>query len=266
MNIFVMIKQTVDVELNIRVKNGALIEEGLNYVIGGWDEVAVEAALQIVESVGKGTITLVTIGPDRATDALRRGLAMGADKAVHLLDDAFEGSDAFAYATAFAKFMENKKFDILLGGRQSQDTDSGLTMSMLAEFLDLAQVTNVSKLVSLGEDTFTVQRRGDHGNEVIELSLPAVLTVNDSLFEPRLASLRGMMLAKKKPLETLNANDVGIDPSMVGSQGSKTTVKRLLQPEVRKAGRLFEGNEEETTRQVLKLLVNEEFGEESLFS
>jgi len=266
LNIFVMIKQAVDVELNIRVKDEALIEEGLNYVIGGWDEVAVEAALQIIESIGEGTITLVTIGPDQAADVLRRGLAMGADKAIHVLDDGFEGSDSFAYAKAFAKIMENQNYNIILGGRQAQDTDAGLTMSMLAEFLDLPQITNLSKIVSVGKDKFTVHRRGDHGNEVIELSLPAVLTVNDSLFEPRLSSLRAMMLAKKKPVETVNLKDIGVEPGMVGRQGSKTVVKRLLQPEVRKAGRLFEGKEEETTRQALELLVNEDLGDGELFS
>lgn len=266
MNIFVMIKQAVDVELNIRVKDGALIEEGLNYVISGWDEIAVEAALQIIELIGEGTITLVTIGPDRSVDILRRGLAMGADKAIHVLDDGFEGSDSFAYAKTFAKIMDKQHYDIILGGRQAQDTDAGLTMSMLAEFLDLPQVTNLSKIVSVGKDKFMVHRRGDHGNEVIELSLPAVLTVNDSLFEPRLSSLRGMMMAKKKPLETVNLKDIGVEPGMVGREGSKIVVSKLLQPEVRQAGRLFEGNEEETTKQALELLVNEDLGEENLFS
>lgn len=265
MNIFVMIKQTVDVELNIRVKDGKLIEEGLNYVIGGWDEVAVEAALKIVEEIGSGTVTLVTMGPDRAADALRRGLAMGADRAIHISGEAFEGSDAFACATALAKFMENQAVDIILGGKQAQDTDAGLTMSMLAEFLDLPQVTNLSKIVTAGKEKMTVHRRGDHGNEVIDLSLPAVITVNDSLFEPRLASLRGMMLAKKKPIETVSIEDIGLKPDQVGHQGSRTVVNRLLQPEARKAGRLFEGREEETARQALTLLVDTGLKEENLF-
>lgn len=266
MNIIVLIKQVIDVELNIRVKNGALIEDGLNYVISNWDEIAIETALQIVESVNEGNITLITIGPDRAAEALRRGLAMGAHKAIHVMDSGFEGSDSFVYAKTFAKILENQSYDIILGGKQAQDTDAGLTMSMLAEFLDLPQVTNVSKIVSTGTSNLTVHRRGDHGSEVIELSLPAVLTVNDSLFEPRLATLRGFMLAKKKPLETVDLIDIGVESSMVGRAGRQTVVNRLIQPETRKAGRLFEGKEEETTKQVLEFLVNEDLDGESLFS
>ncbi len=267
MNIFVMIKQVVDVELNIRVRNDALIEEGLNYVISGWDEIAIEAALQIVESIGEGTITLITIGPDRSEDALRRGLAMGAHKALHIWDSNFEGSDSFVYAKTFAEIMKNKNYDIILGGRQAQDTDAGLTMSMLAEFLDLPQVINVSKIVSVERNNFTVHRRGDHGDEVIELSLPAVLTVNDSLFETRMPLLRGMMLAKKKPIETADLGGIGMEPGMVGSVGRQTVINRLIQPEIRKSGRLFEGQEEETAKQVVELLVNNKnIGEENLFS
>lgn len=266
MNIFVLIKHVVDVELNIRVKEGEIIEEGLNYVISNWDEIAIEAALQIVESIGEGQITLISAGPERVQDALRRGLAMGADKAIHVLDDAFDGSDSFAYAKAFGEMLKGNDIDLILGGKQAQDTDAGLTMPMLAEFLDLPQVTNVSKLVSLGTDKFTLHRRGDNGSEVVELTLPAVLTVNDSLYEPRLATLRGMMLAKKKPIETVSLADIGVEPGLVGKAGRRMVVKRLLQPEVRKGGDVFEGAEEETTKQVLALLAQNEISKENLFT
>lgn len=101
---------------------------------------------------------------------------------------------------------------------------------------------------------------------MIELSLPAVLTVNDSLFEPRLATLRGMMMAKKKPLETVSLSDLGVDPGLVGKSGRQTTVSRLLQPENRKNGQVFEGEEEETTKQILALLAENEIGKENLFT
>ncbi len=266
MDIVVLIKQVVDVELNIRVKNDALVEEGLNYVISGWDEIAIETALQIVESVGKGTITLISIGPERVADALRSGLAMGADKAIHVLDAASEGSDSFAYAKAFAAIVQRMDCDLLIGGKQAQDTDAGLTMSMLAEFLDLPQVTNVSQLISLGPDRFTLHRRGDHGSEVIELTLPAVLTVNDSLFEARMPTLRGRMMAKKKPIETVTLTDMGVEPNLVGKTGRQTAVNRLIKPETRESGQLFEGDEETSTKQVLELLSKNEIGQETLFS
>lgn len=266
MNIFVLIKQVVDVELNIRVKEGEIIEEGLNYVISNWDEIALESALQIVEAVGDGHITVISVGPKRVKDALRRGLAMGADKAIHVLDDAFDGSDSFAYAKAFTEMLKGQDFDLILGGKQAQDTDAGLTMPMIAEFLDLPQVTNVSKLDSLEADKITVHRRGDNGVEVVDLTLPAVLTVNDSLNEPRLATLRGLMLAKKKPIETVNLSDIGVDPGLVGKAGRQTTVMRLLQPKIRKGGEVFEGEEVETAKQVVTLLAENEIGKESLFN
>lgn len=266
MNILVLIKQVVDVELNIRVKNEKLVEEGLNYVISGWDEIAIEAALQIVESIGEGTITLISIGPERVADALRKGLAMGADKAIHVLDAASEGSDSFAYAKAFETIVQRQNFDLIIGGKQAQDTDAGLTMSMLAEFLDLPQVTNVSKLESVGPDKLTLHRRGDRGSEIIELSLPAIITANDSLFEARMATLRNMMMAKKKPIETVTLVDMGVEPALVGKTGRHTAVKRLIQPKSREAGQLFEGDEETTTKQVMELLSKNEIGQGNLFS
>lgn len=257
MNIIVLIKQVIDVELNLRIKEGALAEDGLNYVISGWDEVAIEGALQIVETVGDGEIILITIGPERAADALRKGLAMGADKAIHLLDPAFDGSDSFAYAQALAKLLSGQTYDLIMAGKQAQDTDAGLTPAMLAEFMNLPQVTNIAKVAAVNSEKMTVHRKGDHGNEVVELTLPAVISVNDSLNEPRLASLRGIMQAKKKPLDTLDLAAIDLDSCQVGTEGCQTMIARFHEPEARKAGQKFEGNEEETTRQVIDLLVNE---------
>ncbi|MBF0280632.1 MAG: electron transfer flavoprotein subunit beta/FixA family protein [SAR324 cluster bacterium] len=257
MNIIVLIKQVIDVELNLRIKDGALVEDGLNYVISSWDETAIEAALQLVETVGAGEVTLITIGPERASDALRKGLAMGADKAVHVLDSAFDGSDSFAYARGLAKLLETREYDLILAGKQAQDTDAGLTPSMLAEFLGLPQVTNIVKVDQAEEGKMVLHRKGDHGNEVIELTLPAVVSVNDSLNEPRLASLRGIMQAKKKPMETMDLAAIGGDASLVGESGRQTKIISLLEPEARQAGKKFEGSEEETSKQVIDLLLNE---------
>ncbi len=259
MNIIVLLKQVVDVELNIRVKDGELNEEGLNYVISSWDETAIEAALQFKEALdGDGEVTLISIGPERAEKSLRKGLAIGADKAIHILDSAFDGSDSFAYAKGLSKILKQQgPYDVILAGKQAQDTDAGLTASMLAEFLDLPQVTNISQADKVEANQLTLQRKGDHGNEVIELSLPAVITVSDSFAEPRLASLRAIMQAKKKPLATFSLADLDIDPNLIGDAGSKTTVERWSEPEARQAGEKFEGDEVETAKQVLDLLVNE---------
>jgi electron transfer flavoprotein beta subunit len=243
------------VDLNIRVRDGKVVEEGLNYVLNRWDETAVEAALQLKEA-GEGEVTVVSIGPDRAGEALRKALAMGADKAVHVNDPGAEGSDSFGYARILAKVAEHVGFDLIITGKQAQDTDMGGTGPIAAELLGLPCVVNVIQLAAKG-DTLDLHRLGDFGREVQELSLPALITANDSLNEPRLASLRGIMAAKKKPMEVLTLADLGIDPGEVGAGAARIEIMEFMPPPERAAGKKFEGDEEETTRQVVELLVNE---------
>ena len=254
MNIIVLLKQVVDVDLNLRVKDGALDTEGLNYVISNWDQVAVEAALQLIDTVGSGEITLVSMGPERVADALRKGMAMGAHKAIHIKDATFEGSDSFATAQALAAFLGGRDYDLILAGKQAQDTDAGLTASMLAELLDLPQATNVVKIAEAEGGKLTLHRGGDSGEEVIDMNLPGVVTVNDSLVSPRFVTLRGIMKARKKPIETLTLDGAGIAADKVGADASFTKVLRLEPPQARSAGQKFEGDEAETTKQVLELL------------
>ena len=255
MNILVPVKSVVDVELNIRVKDGKVVEDGLNYVLNRWDETAVEAALQIKEAVG-GEVTVVTIGGDKSAEALRKALAMGADKGVHVNDPATEGSDSFGYARILAKVAEKVPHDLILMGKQAQDTDMGATGPALAEFLGLPQVVNVIQ-IDPAEGKMKVHRLGVPGREVAEVTLPAVLTVNDSLNEPRLASLRGIMQAKKKPLDTMTLADLGLEAAQVGSAGARIEVTAYASPPARAAGQKFEGDEQETTLKVVDLLVNE---------
>ena len=126
MEIIVPVKQVPDVELNIKVKDGAIVEEGLSYVISSWDETALEAALQITEDVG-GEVTLLTIGPEKAAESLRKGLAIGAHKAIHVKYDDAKETDSFAYAKILQKALEGRSYDLLLTGKQAQDTDAGLS-------------------------------------------------------------------------------------------------------------------------------------------
>ncbi len=256
MHIIVPVKSVIDVELNIRVQNGRVVEEGLNYVLNRWDETAVEAALQLKEAV-EGEVTVITIGPDRSGEALRKALAMGADKAVHVNDPATEGSDAFGYARILAKAAGKIGFDLIITGKQAQDTDMGGTGPILAELLEIPQVVNVLRIATGGEGKLDLHRLGSQGREVLEVSLPALLTANDSLNEPRLASLRGIMGAKKKPMDVLTLADLGIDPEQVGSAGARIEVVEYSSPPIRAAGKKFDGEEEETTNTVMELLVNE---------
>ena len=256
MEIIVPIKQVPDVALNIKVKDGAVVEEGLSYVISSWDETALEAALQITEEVG-GEVTLLTIGPDKAAESLRKGLAMGAHKAIHVKYNDSKQTDSFAYAKILQKVLEGRKFDLILTGRQAQDTDAGLTAPMLAEFLDLPQVTNIIRFSDVSEQNITFYRKGDHATEVLEMELPGLVTVNDSLNEPRLASMRGIMMAKKKPLEEIELDAIGVSADMCGAQGSMTETLQFDKPESRKEGKSFEGDEADTVKEAVDLLVRE---------
>jgi electron transfer flavoprotein beta subunit len=256
LEIIVPMKQVPDVALNIKVKDGAVVEEGLSYVISSWDETALEAALQITEDVG-GEVTLLTIGPDKAAESLRKGLAMGAHKAIHVKYNDAKQTDSFAYAKILQKVLEGRDYDLILTGKQAQDTDAGLTAPMLAEFLGLPQVTNIIRFSDVTEQNITLYRKGDHATEVLEMELPGVVTVNDSLNEPRLASMRGIMMAKKKPLEEIELDAIGVSADMSGAQGSMTEILQFDKPESRKEGKSFEGDETDTVKQAMDLLVSE---------
>jgi len=256
LNILVAVKHVVDVELNLRVRDGKLIEDGLTYVLSRWDENALEAALKLKEAVG-GEVTAVTIGPERAAESLRKALAMGADKGIHVSDPATAGSDSLGFAKILAAVAKRQPFDLIVCGRQAQDTDLGATGPMLAELLGLPCVANVVHLSAGEGGRLAVHRNGDAGREVLDVGMPIVLTANDSLNEPRLASLRGIMAAKKKPLDTLTLADLGVDPASVGATGAKVSVAELLPPKGRKAGQKFEGDAAEIARKVVDLLVNE---------
>ena len=256
MEIIVLVKQVPDVALNIKVKDGTIVEEGLSYVISSWDETALEAALQITEDVG-GEVTLLTVGPEKASESLRKGLAMGAHKAIHVKYESAKDTDSFAFAKILKKVISGRKFDLILTGRQSQDTDAGLTAPMLAEFLDLPQVTNIIRFSDVSDEKITLYRKGDNATEVVEMSLPGLVTVNDSLNEPRLASMRGIMMAKKKPLEEINLQDINVSSDMIGLNGSMTNIIHFEKPESRKEGKIFEGDEVETVKKAIEHLVSE---------
>lgn len=256
MNIIVPVKSVIDVDLNIRVRDGKVVEDGMNYVLNRWDENAIEAALVLKEAL-EGEVTVITIGTDRAGEALRKGLAMGADRAIHVNDPAAEGSDSFGYAKILSKVVQRNPFDLIITGKQSQDTDSGGTGPMLAGLLDIPHVVNVIEVKADGDGPLNLHRQGNVGREVVRLKLPALITANDSLNEPRLASLRGIMAAKKKPMDKLTLADLGVDAGEVGAAGARIEVLEFSPPPERAAGQKFEGDEEETTRKVLDLLVNE---------
>ncbi|MEE2716234.1 MAG: electron transfer flavoprotein subunit beta/FixA family protein [SAR324 cluster bacterium] len=253
MEIIVPIKQVPDVALNIKVKDGEIVQEGISWVISSWDETALEAALQLTEEVG-GEVTVLSIGPDKTQEALRKALAMGAHKALHVQCDSTAGWDSYQVAKVLAKTLEGRDYHLVITGKQAQDSDAGLTPTMLAEFLGLPQVTNITAFKDASDSSITLHRKGDDGIEISKMTLPGVVTVNDSLAEPRLASMRGIMMAKKKPMEIVDLNALGLAPEVVHAGGLMTEVVQHDKPDERKEGRRFEGDETDTVPEVMQNL------------
>ncbi|MEU6934292.1 electron transfer flavoprotein subunit beta/FixA family protein [Streptomyces sp. NPDC046385] len=188
------------------------------------DEYAVEQALRISEEADDAEVTVVTVGPDDAKDALRKALSMGADKAVHVNDDSIHGSDVIGTSAILAKALEKTGFDLIVCGMASTDGTMGVLPALLAERLNLPQATLLSE-VSVEDGTVKGRRDGDAASEQLEAPLPAVVSVTDQSGEARYPSFKGIMAAKKKPVEELDLDDLGIDADEVGLAGSWTLVE-----------------------------------------
>ncbi|HET6267384.1 MAG TPA: electron transfer flavoprotein subunit beta/FixA family protein, partial [Acidobacteriota bacterium] len=193
---------------------------------------------------------------ERVATSLRSALAMGADEAVHINDPALEGSDAFVTARVLTAAIKNRPFDILFFGKMGVGMDQSEVPTMVAELLNLPQVTQVAKL-EVGEGKLTAHREVEGATETVECSLPAAIAAEKGLNEPRYPNLKGIMAAKKKPLETLNLASLGIDPSSVGEKGSTVILNGLSLPPPRQAGKILTGEPQETVKQLVDLLHNE---------
>jgi len=231
MKILVAIKQVPDTETKIKVAadGRSLDPADVKWITSPYDEYALEEGLRLKESKG-AEVTAVCVGDDKAKDVLRNALALGADQAVLLKST--ETGDPLAVAKALAAFAEGKGFDLLLFGNKGFGSDNGAVGAMVAEKLGLAQAGLVTKL-DLGEGTFRAEREGDAGTEVVEGSLPAVITAQRGLNEPRYASLKGIMAAKKKPIEELEAT----------ASPAAAVVSALALPPARPEGKKVDGAE-----------------------
>lgn len=256
MKILTTAKKVVDVELTIHVESGAIVEDGLQYVINAWDENAVEATVQLKENNGAET-TLVTIGSGDNTDMIRKCYAMGIDNAIHIDDPALKKTDSFVFAKVLQKVYETGDYDLVITGKQAQDTDSGQTGIILAEILGIACVSNVIAIEVIDDGNIKVSRLGDMGTEIIEVALPAVITVSDSINEPRLPAMRGIMMAKKKKIQVMDLEALGTSYEEVGGGSLKSEVIEFMESEKRKGGQKFEGDAAQITAQVVNLLANE---------
>lgn len=203
--------------------DGTTDRESVDSLLSELDEYAIEQALQIVESGVEAEITYLTVGPDDAKEALRKSLAMGGDKAIHVNDDDIQGSDALGTSLILAKAIEEAGFDLVICGMASTDATMGVVPAMLAERLGVPQVTFLDE-VSVENGVVRGRREGDAATEQVEASLPAVISVTDRTGEARFPSFKGIMAAKKKPLDAKDLDDLGIDSDAVGLSAAWSTV------------------------------------------
>ena len=235
MNIVVCVKHIPDPNLPGELVDGRLKREGVQGVLDPGDEFGVEAGLQLKEAHG-GEVTLVSMGPAQAMEAIRRGLSMGADKGVLVSDDALQGADALVTARVLAAAIKRSEFDLVIAGVESTDGYTGTMPSTLAELLDVPQLT-FAKSLQVNDGTLRVERQTMEGYQVVESTIPALITVTAGVNEPRYASFKGIMAAKKKPLDQLSLSDLGLSADDVKSWQS---VKNVTPAEERKAGEVIE--------------------------
>lgn len=221
------------------------------------DEYAVEQALQIADEADDAEITVLTVGPEDAKDALRKALSMGADKAVHVEDDDLHGTDAIGTSLVLAKAIEKTGYDLVICGMASTDGTMGVLPALLSERLGVPQVTLLSE-VSVEDGTVKGRRDGDAATEQLEASLPAVVSVTDQSGEARYPSFKGIMAAKKKPVESLDLDDLDIDADEVGLEGSYTTVDSAAERPARTAGTIVK-DEGEGGKQLAEFLASQKF-------
>ena len=224
MNIVVLVKQVPDTysERKLADSDHTLDREASDAVIDEINERSVEAALQLKEANG-GEVTVVTVGPARATEAIRKALSMGADKAVHLSDEALHGSDAVQTAKALAKVIGTVEYDLVVAGKEASDGRTGAVPAMVAEVLGLPALTHARELAVEGT-TVTVTRGTDDGITKLTAELPALVSVGEKINEPRYPSFKGIMAAKKKPVTSLTLADAGIDAGAVGLANALVSV------------------------------------------
>jgi electron transfer flavoprotein beta subunit len=247
MNVVVCVKQIPDPNApgKLNPDTNRLVREGVDLVLDPGDEHAVEAGLQLVEQHG-GEVTVVSMGPPKAADAVRKALSMGAARGILVTDPALENSDALSTARAIAATVKGQSADLIICGTESTDGYSGAVPAMLAEILDLPLLSFAKKL-TVADSKALIERQTDDGYDLVEASLPAVVTVTGGINEARYPSLRGIMQAKNKEVKQLSLKDLGLD-GQAGKASLTQEVTQVIPAEARKAGQVFEDKGDGATR------------------
>ncbi|MCC8109749.1 MAG: electron transfer flavoprotein subunit beta/FixA family protein [Planctomycetes bacterium] len=253
MNIVVCIKQVPDTtDVRIDPVTNTLVRQGVESIINPFDAYAIEEGVRIKERLGSGKVIIVTMGPPQAEKALREAISLGADEAVLLCSRAFAGGDTWATSLTLSQAMKKINPDVVLAGKQAIDGDTAQVGPGISCHLDWPQACYVSKIREIEKGRAVVECLMETGKEVLEVELPAVLTVVKEINEPRLPSLKGKMRAKKAEITVWSEADIEADPEKVGLKGSPTAVNRTFSPPRRTGGEIIQA---ETAGEAGKILV-----------
>jgi len=255
MNIIVCIKQVPDTtQVQIDPETNTLKREGVESIINPFDTYAIEAGVRLKEKY-EGKVTVITMGPPQAEAVLREAISLGCDEGILISDRAFAGADTLA--TGYTLAMAIKKvgdFDFIICGKQASDGDTAQVGPGIATQLDIPQVTYVKKIEDIKDGKAIVERMTEEGYDIIETSLPCLLTVVKELNEPRLPSLKGKMKAKKAEITSWKAIDLDVEEARLGLSGSPTWVGSVFTPPARPKGKMFEGEADESTTELVNIL------------
>ena len=244
MNIVVLVKQVPDTEgaRTLDPADNTVDRAGVDPVVNYIDEFAIEEGLQLKEAHG-GEVTILTVGPERATESIRKALSMGADKAVHVTDEALHGSDAFATAKVIAGALKTLEWDVVVAGSEATDSRSAIVPALVAEVLGVPQLTQARKVTVEG-DSVTIERVTETGYQTIKGATPAVISVVEKINEPRYPSFKGIMAAKSKPIDVKSVADLDVDAGEVGLANAWSAVESFEKAPPRAAGQTVkdEGN------------------------
>ena len=242
MKVLVCVKEVPDASAPKRIDPQTFrLDRSVPGALNDFDTHALEEALRVGAQEGDGEVVAVLMGPPKAADSLRKALAVGADRAVHVADDALAGSDLVATSRALAKAIEREKPELILFGQQAADSDGAVLSAAVADRLRLPVISQAASL-ELADGKAKVKRQTEYGYDVIEAPLPCVVAVSDAINEPRYPSLKGIMGAKKKPQDSITTADLGVDPEEVGETGSRTEVYAVGEPPPRGESRRIEDN------------------------
>jgi electron transfer flavoprotein beta subunit len=262
MNIVVCVKHVPDATADRKFEDDNTVDRvGVDGLLSELDEYAVEQALQIKEKFSGDAdteVTVLTVGPEQATDAIRKALQMGADKGVHVQDEAIAGSDAVATSLVLAEAIKKLPHDLVVCGMASTDGSMGVLPAMLAERLGVPAVTLGSKIDMEGE-RLRIRRDGDVATEIVEGTLPLVLSVTDQSGEARYPSFKGIMAAKKKPVESWSLGDLGVDAGQVGLAAAGTQVEDTTPRPPRTTGEIVADEDGSGAKALVEFLASKKF-------